>query len=424
MKLKNLPTFGDRDGQTEGHYGASSVMKRGTSHTAVLPKHCCSACCGNRHKNKPDGHPQPAAPQLRSDHKMAWTYPLSLKYGQCLGHEEGDPYAFSSLLLEDLRSGRREYPSNIQQLVDALPKLLDPTSRFALRAQVTPPGHQRLRHSLRAALWWLLPSDGDFCRASNSLQYYLAHQGRRVVLRGGNITVPFQESCLCWVHDPTPSPPHRMERTFSVPPSDSSAPISSNSSVSIPSGTSAPIPSDSVCSHHTPVSVRKNSGHQASAIATRSSPAAPLTPSLPKKCRRRRRRQARRAANRNEASSSATPVTTDKRWANQRPGHPGATQPLLEDSDPTSRMRTAQYLHSRIVGNSAANENSPFHLGLESGEIPGLYKPAVPDQRQDSTARPLRVRNSGSGISSPPYLLPYTKPFSGRPAGSSITCPT
>ena len=215
-----------------------------------------------------------------------------------------------------------------------------------------------------------------------------------------------------------------MERTFSVPPSDSSAPISSNSSVSIPSGTSVPIPSDSVRSHNKPESVRNNHGNQASAIATCGSPAAPLTPSLPKKCQRRRRRQARRAANRKEASSSATPVTPDERCANQRPGHPGATQPLLEDSDPTSRMRTAQYPHSRIVGNSVANENSPFHLGLESGEIQGLYKPAVPDQRRDSTARPLRVKNSGSGISSPPYLLPYTKSFSGRPAGSLMTSPT
>ena len=57
MKVKNLPTFGDRDGQTEGHCGASSVTRKGTSHTAVLPELCCSACCGNRHKNKPDGHP-------------------------------------------------------------------------------------------------------------------------------------------------------------------------------------------------------------------------------------------------------------------------------------------------------------------------------------------------------------------------------
>ena len=186
-------------------------------------------------------HAQPAAPQLRTDHKMARTYPLSLRYGQCLGHLE-DPYAFSSLFLKDLHSGRREYLSHIQQLIDAVPKSLDPTSRFALRAQVTPPGHQRLRHSLRATLWWLLPSDGDFRRASNGLHYYLACQGRRVVLRGGEITVPFHESRLCWIHDPTPSPPRRMERTFSVPPSDSSAPNSSDSSVSIPSGNSAPFP--------------------------------------------------------------------------------------------------------------------------------------------------------------------------------------
>ena len=228
------------------------------------------------------------------------------------------------------------------------------------------------------------------------------------------MSVPFHESRLCWIHDPTPSPSHRMERTFTVSPSDSSAPISSNSSVSIPSGTSVSIPSDYVRSQNKPLSVRNNHGNQASAIATRGSPATPLTPSLPKKCQRRRRRQAHRAANRKEAFSSATPVTQDECWANQHPGHPGATQPLLlEDSDPTSRMQTTQYPHSRIVGNLAANENSPFHLGLESGEFPGLYKPAVPDQRQDTTARTLRVKNSGSGISTPPHLLPYTKPFSG-----------
>ena len=76
--------------------------------------------------------PQPAAPQLRSDHKMARTYPLSLDYNQCLGSKE-DPYSFSSILLEDLHSGQQEYHITIQQLIDALPKSLDPTSRFALR---------------------------------------------------------------------------------------------------------------------------------------------------------------------------------------------------------------------------------------------------------------------------------------------------
>ena len=154
-------------------------------------------------------------------------------------------------------------------------------------------------------------------------------------------------------------------------------------------------------------------------------------PSLPKKCWRRKRRQARWAANQNRAPSSAAPVTPDERWANERAGSSGATQPLLEDSDPTSRMRTAVYphlsIHSQTIAHppiSAANENSPFHLGLELGEFPGLYKPAVPDPRQDLTARPLRVNNSGSGISSPHYLQPYTKPFSGRPARPYMTCPT
>ena len=224
-------------------------------------------------------------------------------------------------------------------------------------------------------------------------------------------TQPFHESRLRWIPDSTPSPPRHVEQTFPVPPSDSSAPI----------------PSDSVRSHDNNVSVHKNSDNQESAIATCVTSGAPLTPSLPKKCRRRRRRQARRAANQKRPPSSAAPVTPDERWANERTGRSGATQPLLEDSDPTSRMRTAEYPHSQIVGQppiSAANENLPFHLGLELGEFPGLYKPADPDPRQDSTARPFRVKNSGSGISSPPYLQPYTKPFSRRPARSQITCPT
>ena len=181
-----------------------------------------------------------------------------------------------------------------------------------------------------------------------------------------------------------------------------------------------PISSDSTRSHPKPVSVCKTSENEVSAIATHGSSGA-----LPKKCRRRRRRQTRRVANRNSAASSAAPMTPDERWTNQRAaGHAGATQPQLEGSDPTSSKRTAVYPPSRIVGDPAANENSPFQLGLESSRFPGLYKPAVPDQQQDTTARTLRVKNSGSGISSPPYLLPYTKPFSGQPAGSSITGPT
>ena len=76
-------------------------------------------------------HPQPAYDQSRAAPKMARTYPLSLKYRTCLGRLE-DPCNFSSIYLEDLYSGQKTYIHHIQQLVNALPKSLDPTSRFSL----------------------------------------------------------------------------------------------------------------------------------------------------------------------------------------------------------------------------------------------------------------------------------------------------
>ena len=220
---------------------------------------------------------------------------------------------------------------------------------------------------------------------------------------------------------------------------NSSAPIPRNPLDPIPSAScnnssmrdpSVPHPSNSVRSNLRCVPRNNNSENEVSAIATRGSSPAPLSSAPPKKRRMRRRKQARHAAYRNTdyrntENSSAAPLTQDARWANQRAPVPaGATQPLPESSDPTSARRTAVYPPSRIVGDSLANENSPFQIGLESSRIPGLYKPAVPDQQQDTQARPFRVNNSGSGTSSPPYLLPYTKPFSGRPAGSSMTSPT
>ena len=99
---------------------------------------------------------------------------------------------------------------HIQQVIDILHRTVDPNSRYTLRAQVTPLGHQRIRDSLRTALWWLLPKDGDFRRAADGRHYYLARQGRRVVLRGGNVTSPLHESRLLWIHDPLPNQPPRV----------------------------------------------------------------------------------------------------------------------------------------------------------------------------------------------------------------------
>ena len=167
------------------------------------------------------GPPPPSAPQSLSKKNMTRTYPLSLAFNQCLGSKE-DPYSFSSVHLEDLCSGDMEYLVTVRQLVDAIPKTVDPASCFALRGQVTPTGHQRLRHSMRAALWWLLPPDGDFRRASDGIHYYLARQGRRVVLRGGDVTHPLYESRMHWIPDPTPPPPRRTGMNYSDTPVQSS----------------------------------------------------------------------------------------------------------------------------------------------------------------------------------------------------------
>ena len=157
---------------------------------------------------------RPAARQPHSPPKsctanrseMARTYPLTVGYNESMGSNE-NPLSFASLRLVDLRNGQRKYLSTMKQLIDALPKTLDPASRFVLRCHIALPGQPRLRHSMRAAMWFLLPSNGVFRRSSTSLQYYLTRQGRRVVLRGGDVTRSPLECRLNWVPDPVPTPP-------------------------------------------------------------------------------------------------------------------------------------------------------------------------------------------------------------------------
>ena len=163
---------------------------------------------------------------------------------------------------------------------------------------------------------------------------------------------------------------------------------------------------------------------QVSAIAIRTSSGAPLALPHLKKSRRRRNR---RSANENSAPRSATP---DERWANRNSAFQRATQHQSETSDPTQMMSTPvcqeQSFHSShlpLPPIPATNRNSAFQFGLERCEFPGLYKPALPDLRQDLNTTPTRVNNSGSGFSSPSLLQPCTKPFSGRPARPQMTCP-
>ena len=337
------------------------------------------------------GPPGTLTPQSRNSLEMARTYPLFVPYNQCLGAKE-DPCSFSSLYLEDLRNGRTEYLTTMKQLIDVLPKTENPASRFALRRHIAQPGQQRLRHSMRATLWWLLPSDGEFRRASHSLQYYLTRQGRRVVLQGGDVTRPFYKNCLHWIPDPVPPAPRRLD-DLALPTSDP-------------------------------------------AIPTPPSEAHPWLP----RClqpRRRRKRRAAATANENSAPCAADLATPPTLSANSSSAHwspHSATQPRSSANDlpggqPGTRSTPVKHPQSFTSSPlsqhplSAANRNADRRSRLDHPEIRGVYKPARKDPRQDSTANHQRDNFSGFGLSSPAIQQPPTKSFSGSPSRQNLTDP-
>ena len=232
-----------------------------------------------------------------------------------------------------------------------------------------------------------------------------------------------------WIPDPTPPPPRRTGMDYSDTPVESSdTPVQSRDICMNPRDTPVKSRNAHAKSRTSPV---LTSDTQASTIATSASPGAPLALPHPRKSRRRRRRRNRRSANENSAPRSAAPVTPDERWANHNSVSQRVTQHQPEASDPT-QMKSAPVYKGQSIHSShptqppipATNRNSAFPFGLERCEFPGLYKPALPDLRQDLTADPYRVNNSGSGLSSPSLLQPCTKPFSGRPARPQMTCPT
>ena len=173
-------------------------------------------------KSQPPARQPHSAPITHTANRpeMARTHPLTISYNDSMGSKE-NPLSFASLRLVDLRNGHSQYLSTLKQLREALPKTLDPASQFALRGHVARPGQLHFCHSMRAALWFLLPSDGEFRRSSTSLQYYLARHGLRVILRGGDVTRPPLESYLNWIEDPAPIPPRKANQE-NLPPSTES----------------------------------------------------------------------------------------------------------------------------------------------------------------------------------------------------------
>ena len=93
------------------------------------------------------------------------------------------------------------------------------------------------------------------------------------------------------------------------------------------------------------------------------------------------------------------------------------TQSTSQAVDPISPMRTAVYPPPESVGNSSTNENSAFQIGLESSRNLGLYKPAVPDQDQDTWAYDLEANSSGIGPPSPTRTFAANSSGSGKRTG-------
>ena len=161
-----------------------------------------------------------------------------------------------------------------------------------------------------------------------------ARQGRRVVLRGGNVTSPLHESRLLWIHDPHPRQPPRVpprvsETADKVPRNNNKVPRNNNI---VPRNN--PVTQSSDASVRAPLENIASSTWYNSALSSRSSDCQPvprnnITDSSseqhktvscpPKKKRNRHYRRERRARERAERGEVYNP---DARWAAQRSGDP------------------------------------------------------------------------------------------------------
>ena len=237
-------------------------------------------------------------------------------------------------------------------------------------------------------MWWVLPSDREFCRSFHSLQYYLIRQGWHVLLQGGDVTLPPLESYLNWVTDPMP-PPTRCLADLTSPASSENTP---------PTDNSRKLPR-----HLRP---RCRRGKQLASSANENSasrvadPATPLGPS----------------ANENSAPSA---VTRPRSTANRNSPFPGP-QPGTSRSPRSASMKHPQTFqpsqhpqHPR----STANGNSERQPRLDHPEIREVYKPDQHSIRQDTLSSIHRDSFSGSDLSSPAPQRPHRDSFSESPSG-------
>ena len=206
----------------------------------------------------------------------------------------------------------------------------------------------------------------SFVGRPTPLQYYLARQGRHVVLRGSDVTQPFYKSRLNWVPDPAPPAPRRLDDLVSP-----------------------------------------------AAASANPTPPSEAHPRLPGRSRRKRRRKRKAAAPTNEnsaprAADLATQPTlsanrNSARWASSKATQPGSTGNGFPEVQPGTR--SASVKHSQSFTSSpltqhpvpATNRNSdrPFCLdqpGMTPDRIrlPIEIRPAgLPAKRPSLGQRPM-----------------------------------
>ena len=187
------------------------------------------------------------------------------------------------------------------------------------------------------------------------------------------VKAPLPSSRINWIYDPRPNQPSRVTPQQAVPGNIN----------------------DTVPRNNIQQKGKTNQVHNKASSS-----------SLPLK--RKRDRKHRRERRARERENNRESFIHDARWANQRSLVPGSssvpvrvTQSVPQAVDPISSMRTAVYPPLESVGNPTANGNSPFQMGLESNRFPGLYKPAVPDQQQDTWAYSSAANSSEIGPPSP-----------------------
>ena len=211
----------------------------------------------------------------------------------------------------------------------------------------------------------------DLRRASNSLQYFLTRQGRRVVLRGGDVSYPPYNSHINWIPDPTP-PPSRDHGDLTSPSSSRDHGIQTNGKENMPpQGTPHKLPRK--------LRLRRRQEKQSGPTANHNSPS--------------------REAGKEKQSGPTANHNSPSREAGNQPGTSRSTGSAMcaPVKHPLTFLRPQHPQHPRLT----ANHNSERRFDPDHSESGRLFKPARSSIQQDSALRSRRDSFSVSGLSLP-----------------------